>query len=344
MRTKRTKLRTKICSKCKIEKSWDSFNFRNKIKNIKKSACRDCQNKDFSNYIKKKIINHEINKDSEYRICPKCKINKLLREFTRGQSWCKLCMAKHSSSYYKNNKEMVSEKNRQKLIENRKILQNIDKHEKENLFKCCPKCNIQKSLNYFYVNDDWCICCRSSYNKDYRAKNRQILIIRDRNYRNKNKEKLKLQRQIRINNNVHIRIKLLISRRICEELKKHNSSKNNQSIIKYLSYIMQELINYLESLFESWMNWNNFGKYNAKTWNDNDYLTWTWNIDHIIPCSYFKYTSMEDEEFRQCWALENLRPYSAKQNNKDGNRRTIKEITQIKNKINKILNNYDYNQ
>lgn len=28
----------------------------------------------------------------------------------------------------------------------------------------------------------------------------------------------------------------------------------------------------------------------------------------------FKQSSMEDEEFKECWALDNLRPLSAKQN------------------------------
>ena len=30
------------------------------------------------------------------------------------------------------------------------------------------------------------------------------------------------------------------------------------------------------------------------------------------------YSSMEDLEFQKCWALENLRPLSAKQNQLDG--------------------------
>ena len=93
------------------------------------------------------------------------------------------------------------------------------------------------------------------------------------------------------------------------------------SILKYLPYTIEDLKLYLESKFEWWMNWDNWGMYDVKTWDDNNSLTWTWNIDHIIPQSYFKYVSMEDEEFKRCWALENLRPYSAKQNILDGNRR-----------------------
>ena len=107
-------------------------------------------------------------------------------------------------------------------------------------------------------------------------------------------------------------------------LKKQHSDKNNQSCIEYLSYSITELIHHLESLFEPWMSWENRGKYNKNTWNDNDKSTWTWQIDHIIPQSILLYTSMEDENFKKCWALENLRPYSAKQNCIDGMRKMKK--------------------
>lgn len=81
---------------------------------------------------------------------------------------------------------------------------------------------------------------------------------------------------------------------------------------------MDELIIHLENLFEPWMSWDNYGRYNAKTWNDNDETTWTWQIDHIKPHSLFNYKSMENYGFKLCWALSNLRPYSSKQNFLDG--------------------------
>lgn len=73
------------------------------------------------------------------------------------------------------------------------------------------------------------------------------------------------------------------------------------------------------SQFEPWMTWGNHGRY-SKLWNDNDSLTWTWQIDHIISQSKLPYTSMTDENFKKCWALENLRPLSAKQNIIKGDR------------------------
>jgi hypothetical protein len=88
-----------------------------------------------------------------------------------------------------------------------------------------------------------------------------------------------------------------------------------------MPYTLKQLKNHLESKFESWMTWDNYGKYVLETWDDNNKSTWTWNIDHIVPHSTFIYSSMKEDNFKKCWALENLRPYSSKQNIIDGNRR-----------------------
>ncbi len=113
-------------------------------------------------------------------------------------------------------------------------------------------------------------------------------------------------------------------------LHKNGSSKNGSSILKHLPYTIEELKQYLELLFEPWMNWENHGKYNARTWIENDQSTWVWHLDHIIPQTYLPYTSMEDNNFKICWELENLRPYNAKKNVEEGNKRTDKEIKEIK--------------
>ncbi|MGI0058151.1 MAG: hypothetical protein ACREBJ_00145 [Nitrosotalea sp.] len=93
-------------------------------------------------------------------------------------------------------------------------------------------------------------------------------------------------------------------------------------MLDYLPYSFDELKGHLERQFEPWMNWNNRGKYDVKTWNDNDSSTWVWQLDHIIPHSTFPYTSMQEQTFKNCWALTNLRPLSAKQNQLDGATKT----------------------
>lgn len=105
-------------------------------------------------------------------------------------------------------------------------------------------------------------------------------------------------------------------------LKKQGSSKRGGSIKNNLPYTTSELCQHLEKQFEPWMTWDNHSVYDAKIWNDTDPSTWTWQLDHIIPQSDLPYASMEDDNFKKCWALENLRPLSSKQNVVEGVNRT----------------------
>jgi len=71
-----------------------------------------------------------------------------------------------------------------------------------------------------------------------------------------------------------------------------------------------DLLLHLEKQFigeKSWMNHNNYG-------NKAGY----WDIDHIIPRSYFHYETEEDIEFKKCWALSNLQPMEFIANIKKG--------------------------
>lgn len=60
---------------------------------------------------------------------------------------------------------------------------------------------------------------------------------------------------------------------------------------------------YLESKFENWMNWDNYGKYNGK-------LNFGWDIDHIIPISSVK----TEEELIKLFHYTNLQPLCSKVN------------------------------
>jgi hypothetical protein len=109
------------------------------------------------------------------------------------------------------------------------------------------------------------------------------------------------------------KLRVDVSTLIRRSLKSNNSSKVS-SILDYLPYSIQELREHLEKQFKPWMTWENHGVYDIDVWDDNDLTTWTWQLDHIIPQSDLPYTSMSDDNFQKCWALENLRPYPAKLN------------------------------
>lgn len=75
--------------------------------------------------------------------------------------------------------------------------------------------------------------------------------------------------------------------------------KNGQSWRNLVSYTLQELKQHLESKFQDGMSWDNYGQ---------------WHIDHITPVSRFNITSVNCDDFRKCWALENLQPLWAHDN------------------------------
>ena len=103
------------------------------------------------------------------------------------------------------------------------------------------------------------------------------------------------------------KLKHCISSLINQKLKNHLSSKNHQSTFSFLPYTIDELKQHLEKLFTKGMTWNN-------------HTTHGWHIDHIKPDSLFNYKLVEDKEFQECWALENLQPMWADENIKKGNK------------------------
>ena len=80
----------------------------------------------------------------------------------------------------------------------------------------------------------------------------------------------------------------------------------------HLPYTPEELKIHIESLWEPWMSWDNYGKF--------DKNRTTWQIDHIIPQSKLPFESFDDENFKKCWDLKNLRPLETTANLKKGNK------------------------
>lgn len=174
----------------------------------------------------------------------------------------------------------------------------------------CRRCNIILPLDKFskrikngYIEHEY--YCRECVN------------INNRGYEESVKEyryKLKIKRE----STPFFKLRHRVSCVIWQYLNKTGGSKYGHSCLQYIPYTIPQLKEHLESLFEPWMNWGNYGPYKKYLWDDNDPATWKWQIDHIIPHSTLPYNSMEDDNFKKCWSLDNLRPYSAKQNLLDG--------------------------
>ena len=163
-----------------------------------------------------------------------------------------------------------------------------------------------------------CPICSGIRNKVYKKENKVELKEYADLYRKENREQINQYYKTRRESDPSYNLRRIMSSSIYGMIKSQGSSKNGNSITKYLLYSMSDLKEHLEKQFEPWMTWGNQGLYNSATWDDNDPATWKWQLDHIIPHSTFKYSSMEDVSFQKCWALNNLRPLSAKQNLLDG--------------------------
>ncbi len=240
----------------------------------------------------------------EYLICTKCQISKeLIKDnfYYRKSSntWvkqCKCCILLKEKDKYAANSDHI-----------KKAAAIYRSNNKEKIRNHATNYNNQQNVK--------------DRSKEWRQKNKKLLRLKEKEWRLKNPEKYKIisKRKIKVQSKKPtFKLKAHVSRQVNFALHSIGKSKLGNSVVKFLPYTIKELKEHLEKNFEPWMTWDNYGIYRAKMWDDNDQLTWRWQIDHIIPQSNFSYTSMKDEDFCKCWSLNNLRPYSAKQNCLDG--------------------------
>lgn len=90
---------------------------------------------------------------------------------------------------------------------------------------------------------------------------------------------------------------------------------DNQDLLidEKLSYTVEDLRQHIEDQFYS----------NPKTGEEMTWDNWSkdgWNIDHVIPDSWFSYSTSSDEDFKKSWCLKNLQPMWAWQNIDKNNR------------------------
>lgn len=97
------------------------------------------------------------------------------------------------------------------------------------------------------------------------------------------------------------KLKHIVGSAVRDALVRRQSSKDGGRTFDYLPYTPQQLKEHLEEQFEPWMTWENYG-------GRNDSPRKTWQIDHVKPQASYSFMSMDDPEFQECWALENLRP------------------------------------
>ena len=277
------------------------------------------------------------------QVCISCYIEKEYSEFHRCQDY--------TSGYNKKCKECVNKASSESLYKKFEI----NNDYKVPIEKICIKCGELKELSLYYKDNrsldgvsNVCKVCRNSQrdplylkekarqaylrNRDKILSKQKERILRNKKprrprvYKNKkpkiDKQSIEYKKQRAIweknrRKNPYYKLHKSISKAVSRKLKQNNSNKNGKSILQYLPYTMHELKLHIESLWEPWMNWENYGVASLSKK--------SWQIDHIIPRSLLPYDSMEHPNFLICWELSNLRPLEAIENIKKGNKLIVPE-------------------
>ncbi len=319
----------RICRKCTKEKPVKEFKFT--------TVCKTCYYEDQKKYKQNNKIQREKELNAE-QLCLDCNQIKLKKEF--GKFRCKECQAKkhkqdvkeynkiYKKPYIEINKKKTKEEIYAATIDKKcakcKNIKNsseffIDLHCKDGLFKKCKKCAVEIARELRENQSEEKKLENKKKGIEYRSKE---LVKKRRNettrkWKAENKQRRRDRRYERYHNDECFKLRLLISRGIEYRLK---FGKKGNSCLKYLTFTVKELRDHLKVQFEPWMTFKNHGNYKLNEA--------TWQVDHIIPCAYYEYTSMDDPEFKKCWSLANLRPLSAKQNLGD-NKRSLESVIHL---------------
>ena len=187
------------------------------------------------------------------KVCSKCKEEKELTEFYKHKkSPCKVCRLLYNKEYRQNNKEKRREYRKEYDEKNKEKIKEYYQNNKERLNKRI---------------------------KEYRQNN--IVKERLKEYRQNNKDRImeyknryaRLRRKSEPLFKITTNIRNLISRSI-----KRNGYNKKSKTYKILGCSFEEFKLHIESQWEEWMNWDNYGKCNGEE-------KYGWDIDHIIPVS-----------------------------------------------------------
>lgn len=172
--------------------------------------------------------------------------------------------------------------------------------------KNCKKCLVDKSLDNFYKHRCVCKECLKEKNKKYRTENKEHIKEVTKVWYNKTKEDRKPLKSAYNRNrratDVLFRVRTNLSRLVRTSMRRGGYKKDSTtSIILGCSYIEFKL--FIESKWEDWMNWDNYGLYNGE-------LKYGWDLDHIIPIS----SGLSKEDMIKLSHYTNYQPLCSKVN------------------------------
>lgn len=208
---------------------------------------------------------------------------------------------------------MLIHKNGTKICSMCKIAKSLSKYRKnkyepDGYFHYCKPCHLQYEQEWRAKHREKSNKWRKKWkqnnpekvklgNKSYRERNRELIRIRNRIWSKANPDKERAK-AARLRSTVKGKLKGSISSGINQCLRGNKKGHHWEELVGFTG---EELKKHIETQFSAGMSWDNYGIRG-------------WHIDHIIPISFFQFTSPKDTEFRMCWRLENLQPLWAKDN------------------------------
>lgn len=241
------------------------------------------------------------------KICNKCNIEKCFDLYHKDKSKkdgyrnsCKLCQKSYSKKFYSFNEGKIREYGTNRYNELK-----YDDAFKERTKEIRKKYNIKNRIKVK-------LRCKkyNQENKDnireqkrvYRKNNREVLL----NYRNKNIDRIRKTSnewtKRRLNSDPLFKLSTNIRKLILISIKKQGFTKKTKTV-DILDCSIVEFRIYLESKFDSWMTWDNHGKYNGE-------LNYGWDMDHIIPMASAK----NEEEVIRLNHYTNFQPLDSYEN------------------------------
>lgn len=224
----------------------------------------------------------------ETKVCKVCNLEKEISSFVKWKRTCRSCGVENNRKWKEKNKKVIKSNCIDCNIEYETIIYSTQLPNVR-----CRKCSINSKKSV--VTEKECRICETVKNVDEFYKNYRtckICLYKKRNKRYS--ERLKEDVSFRIKHNLKVNLKnhLRIS-----------GYKKEDKMINILGCTHNEFVKYLESKFEYWMNFDNYGLYNGE-------LKYGWDLDHIIPISSAK----NNEDIKKLYRYSNLQPLCSKIN------------------------------
>ena len=191
--------------------------------------------------------------------------------------------------------------------------------------RICTNCGEEKELSEYYIGRTKCKSCYSDQKKIYREKNKDDINQKNKIYyyqnhtrmlekrkkyrknnieliKSYNKEYFKTYEKNRSKKDILYRIERYLHNLLNCSLREKNYTKKSRTY-DVLGCTYEEFKIYIESKFEPWMNWDNYGLYNGEE-------CYGWDYDHITPRSFAK----SEDELIKLFHYTNFQPLCSKIN------------------------------